>query len=88
SFTKVTQPWLAQAAKRWAAEQLPQPGRRLCAETIYRALFGGLLGSRTGKLRTGPRQAWPNGWHPGVWSSTRTKPESCTCPQGRAPALL
>ena len=24
AFTKITQPWLAQAAKRWAAEQLPQ----------------------------------------------------------------
>jgi integrase len=24
SFTKITQPWLADAAKRWAAEQLPQ----------------------------------------------------------------
>jgi hypothetical protein len=24
SFTKITQPWLAQAAKRWAAEQLPR----------------------------------------------------------------
>ena len=38
---------------RFLTRSYAEPGRRLCAETIYRALFGGLLGSRTGKLRTG-----------------------------------
>jgi transposase, IS30 family len=33
---------------------------RVCAETIYRALFAGLLGSRKGKLRTGRRLRKPH----------------------------
>ena len=28
------------------------------------------------------RPAWPSGWRPGVLSSTRTRPRSCTCPRG------
>lgn len=36
-------------ARTYAAD----PAMRACPETIYRALFAGLLGSRPGKLRTG-----------------------------------
>lgn len=49
-------------AEKWSPQQISRllarthaadPAMRACPETIYRALFAGLLGSRPGKLRTG-----------------------------------
>jgi IS30 family transposase len=51
--TKLDQRWSPSQISRFLTRTYPEPGRRLCAETIYRALFGGLLGARSGKLRTG-----------------------------------
>lgn len=53
---------LAKLKLRWSPQQIARflartaadvGGQRVCAETIYRALFGGLLGKKPGKLRTG-----------------------------------
>ncbi len=51
---KLTQNWSPQQISRYLARRYPQdPAMRACPETIYRALFAGLLGSRERKLRTG-----------------------------------
>lgn len=51
---KLDQHWSPSQISRFLARTYPdQPSRQLCAETIYSGLFAGLLGSRTGKLRTG-----------------------------------
>jgi IS30 family transposase len=50
---KLDQRWSPSQISRFLIRTYAESGRRVCAETIYRALFCGLLGSRTGKLRTG-----------------------------------
>jgi IS30 family transposase len=51
---KLTQNWSPQQISRYLTRSYPQdPAMRACPETIYRALFAGLLGSRERKLRTG-----------------------------------
>lgn len=58
SFTGPTQPWLREAAKRWAADDLPKrrtrPGRRTSAGLSVRHHVGALprLSSRCGHART------------------------------------
>jgi IS30 family transposase len=51
---KLTEKWSPQQVSRFLARSYPaQPAMQACPETIYRALFAGLLGRRPGKLRTG-----------------------------------
>jgi IS30 family transposase len=51
---KLTEKWSPQQiARHLAREHDDNTAMRACPETIYRALFAGLLGSRPGKLRTG-----------------------------------
>jgi IS30 family transposase len=51
---KLNVKWSPQQISRFLTRTFPrQPAMRACPETIYRALFAGLLGSKTGKLRTG-----------------------------------
>lgn len=50
---KLDQRWSPSQISRFLTRTYAESGRRVCAETIYRGLFCGLLGSRTGKLRTG-----------------------------------
>jgi IS30 family transposase len=51
---KLDEQWSPQQISRFLTRTFPrQPSMRLCAETIYRGLFGGLLGRKAGKLRTG-----------------------------------
>jgi IS30 family transposase len=46
--------WSPQQIARFLARTAAETGgQRVCAETIYRALFAGLLGAKLGKLRTG-----------------------------------
>src|SRR6266852_5151172 len=52
--------WSPQQISRYLGRSYPgQPAMQACAETIYRGLFAGVLGNKTGKLRTGafPPQA-------------------------------
>jgi IS30 family transposase len=49
---KLDQRWSPSQISRFLTRSYTEPGRRLCAETIYHALFDGLLGARSGKLRT------------------------------------
>jgi IS30 family transposase len=62
--TRLRQLVLAQLKLRWSPQQIARfltrtsahdARQRVCAETIYRALFGGLLGKKEGMLRTGRR---------------------------------
>jgi IS30 family transposase len=51
---KLQRKWSPQQIARFLHRIYPgQASMQLCAETIYRALFAGLLGHKTGKLRTG-----------------------------------
>src|SRR5512144_2645825 len=51
---KLTERWSPQQVSRYLTRAFPDdPAMRACPETIYRALFAGLLGRRDGKLRTG-----------------------------------
>ncbi|MGW6391204.1 IS30 family transposase [Streptomyces sp. NPDC055103] len=51
---KLTEKWSPQQISRYLArEHAHDPAMRTCPETIYRALFAGLLGRRNAKLRTG-----------------------------------
>jgi IS30 family transposase len=51
---KLTEKWSPQQISRFLIRTHPgRPGMQVCAETIYRALFDGLLGPKVGKLRTG-----------------------------------
>jgi IS30 family transposase len=51
---KLTQKWSPQQVSRYLARTYPDDlTMRACPETIYRALFAGLVGRRNGKLRTG-----------------------------------
>ncbi|MFC1232250.1 IS30 family transposase [Streptomyces sp. Sce081] len=51
---KLTEKWSPQQISRFLARtHVDDPTMQACPETIYRALFAGLLGSRDGKLRTG-----------------------------------
>jgi IS30 family transposase len=58
---KLNVKWSPQQISRFLARTFPQqPAMRACPETIYRALFAGLLGSKTGKLRTGRSRRKPH----------------------------
>jgi IS30 family transposase len=51
---KLDEQWSPQQISRFLARSYPgQAAMRVCAETIYRALFTGLLGRKKGRLRTG-----------------------------------
>ncbi|WP_405958467.1 IS30 family transposase [Streptomyces phaeochromogenes] len=51
---KIDEKWSPQQISRYLRRQYPdEPQMRVCAETIYRGLFAGLLGRRQGRLRTG-----------------------------------
>jgi transposase, IS30 family len=50
---KLDQRWSPSQISRFLTRTYAESGRRVCAETIYRGLFCGLLGSRIGRLRTG-----------------------------------
>jgi IS30 family transposase len=51
---KLTDKWSPHQVSRYLARAFPDdPAMRACPETIYRALFAGLVGRRDGKLRTG-----------------------------------
>jgi IS30 family transposase len=53
-LAKLKAKWSPQQIARFLARTaLQNGGQRVCAETIYRALFAGLLGKKPGKLRTG-----------------------------------
>ncbi|GAA2734039.1 IS30 family transposase [Actinocorallia aurantiaca] len=59
--TKLADRWSPQQISRFLTRTFPgRPGRKLCAETIYRGLFAGLLGTRPGKLRTGRSRRKPH----------------------------
>jgi IS30 family transposase len=52
--TKLTGKWSPQQIARYLVRSHPDdPAMRVCAETIYLALFAGALGKKEGKLRTG-----------------------------------
>jgi transposase, IS30 family len=51
---KLKSHWSPQQIARFLARTHPtRPALRICTETIYRALFAGVLGKKDGKLRTG-----------------------------------
>jgi IS30 family transposase len=51
---KLDDKWSPQQVSRFLARTYPdQPEMQACPETIYRALFAGLLGRKAGRLRTG-----------------------------------
>ena len=53
-LAKLKVKWSPQQIARFLARTAADTGEnRVCAETIYRALFAGLLGKKPGKLRTG-----------------------------------
>jgi len=53
-LAKLKAKWSPQQIARFLARTaLPNGAQRVCAETIYRGLFAGLLGPKPGKLRTG-----------------------------------
>ena len=54
---KLTGKWSPQQTSRFLARTYPaQPTMQACPETIYRALYAGLLGFKEGKLRTGRKK--------------------------------
>jgi transposase, IS30 family len=58
---KLARKWSPQQISRFLARSYPgQPAMQACAETIYRGLFAGLLGSKEGKLRTGRSRRRPH----------------------------
>jgi IS30 family transposase len=51
---KLNRRWSPQQISRFLARSYPdQPAMHVCAETIYRGLYDGTLGTKAGKLRTG-----------------------------------
>ncbi|WP_455754089.1 IS30 family transposase [Streptomyces goshikiensis] len=51
---KLSEKWSPQQISRFLSRAHPDDASmRVCSETVYRALFAGLLGHRPGKLRTG-----------------------------------
>jgi IS30 family transposase len=50
---KLRERWSPQQIARFLARTAATADQRVCAETIYRGLFQGLLGHKQGKLRTG-----------------------------------
>jgi IS30 family transposase len=57
---KLDRSWSPQQISRFLARSYPgQPPMRACAETIYRGLFAGALGTKAGKLRTGRSRRKP-----------------------------
>ena len=58
---KLDRNWSPQQISRYLARTYPgQPAMRVCAETIYRGLFAGVLGKKAGKLRTGRSRRKPH----------------------------
>jgi IS30 family transposase len=58
---KLTEKWSPQQISRFLIRTHPgRPGMQVCAETIYRGLFDGLLGRKAGKLRTGRSRRKPH----------------------------
>lgn len=59
--SKLNRQWSPQQIARLLTRSYPeQASMRVCAETIYRALFAGLLGPKAGKLRTGRSRRKPH----------------------------
>lgn len=50
---KLKQKWSPQQISRSLTREHTDPAMRACPETIYQALYSGLLGRKPGKLRTG-----------------------------------
>jgi transposase, IS30 family len=58
---KLERRWSPQQVSRFLARSYrADASMNACAETIYRVLFAGLLGRKTGKLRTGPCRRKPH----------------------------
>jgi IS30 family transposase len=58
---RLTLKWSPQQISRFLARSFPDdPSMRACPETIYQALFTGVLGPREGKLRTGRARRKPH----------------------------
>lgn len=58
---KLTEKWSPQQISRFLTRTYPgRPGMQVCAETIYGGLFGGLLGRKSSKLRTGRSRRKPH----------------------------
>ena len=58
---KLASKWSPQQISRYLARSCPgQPAMQACAETIYRGLFAGVLGKKTGRLRTGRSRRKPH----------------------------
>jgi IS30 family transposase len=58
---KLTEKWSPQQISRYLTRTHPgRPEMQVCAETVYRGLFDGLLGSKAGKLRTGRSRRKPH----------------------------
>jgi IS30 family transposase len=52
--SKLEDRWSPQQIARYLSRTHPdEPDMRICAETVYRGLFAGVLGKKEGKLRTG-----------------------------------
>ncbi len=66
---RLDQRWSPSQISRFLTRSYAEPDRRLCAETIYRTLFGGLLGSSTC-----PATATPNRCGCGPPPSTPPRP--------------
>jgi IS30 family transposase len=59
--SRLERKWSPQQISRSLARSHPdQPAMRVCAETIYRGLFAGALGTKAGKLRTGRSRRRPH----------------------------
>ena len=58
---KLTEKWSPQQISRYLTRTHPgRPEMQVCAETVYRGLFDGSLGSKAGKLRTGRSRRKPH----------------------------
>jgi IS30 family transposase len=58
---KLTDKWSPQQISRFLQRTYPaQQDMQACPETIYQALFAGLLGRKPGKLRTGRTRREPH----------------------------
>ena len=83
SFTAITQPWLADAAKRWAAEQLPHHrGSGACA---VRGKINnvGLLSEHL-RSPTRPRPGPGRAWAAPTWKGSSTGSATWSPPAGSA----
>ncbi|GAA1686024.1 IS30 family transposase [Nonomuraea maheshkhaliensis] len=58
---KLTEKWSPQQISRFLTRAYPDlSAMQVCAESIYKALYAGLLGCRSGKLRTGRSRRKPH----------------------------